>query len=130
MLGAGGTVDGARILDVESVRAMAANQLHGGAFPIRWADGPDDSMGYGLGLGVGMGEPVKFGWGGAAGTQMWAFPDHDLIALALTQSLFDFTVSNAFVEAVITSGLGADAPRPVFSRRRSDGGGPHTSSGG
>ena len=114
MLGAGGTLDGVRILQPESVRAMAANQLHGSAFPIRWDDGPDDSTGYGLGLGVGVGEPVKFGWGGAAGSQMWVLPDHDLIVLAMTQSMFDFTVSNAFVEGIITSGLGLDAPRPQF----------------
>jgi len=114
MLGAGGTLDGVRILQADSVRAMAANQLSGTAFPIRWDDDPDDSTGYGLGVGVGVGEPARFGWGGAAGTQMWIYPDHNLIVLALTQSMFDFTITDAFIAAVITSELGLDPPKPVF----------------
>ena len=59
-------------------------------------------------------ESVRFGWGGAAGSQMWIFPDHDLIVVAMTQSMFDFTVTNAFIEVIIRSGLGLDAPRPVW----------------
>ena len=114
MLGAGGTLDGVDILQPESVQAMATNQLHGSAFPIRWDGEPDESTGYGLGLGVGVGKPVRFGWGGAAGSQMWIFPDHDLIVVAMTQSMFDFTVTNAFIEVIIRSGLGLDAPRPVW----------------
>jgi CubicO group peptidase (beta-lactamase class C family) len=114
MLGAGGILDGMRILRADSVRAMSTNQLRGTAFPIRWGDEPDDRTGYGLGVGVGVGEPARFGWGGAAGTQMWIYPDHDLIVVALTQSMFDFTVTDAFIAAVITSELGLEPQKPVF----------------
>jgi hypothetical protein len=45
---------------------------------------------------------------------MWIYPDHDLIVVALTQSMFDFTVTDAFIAAVITSELGLEPQKPVF----------------
>lgn len=103
MLSGGGQLDGVRILKPDTTQAMATNQLHGSAFPVRWDSepGPVDTLGYGLGLGVSVGEPAKFGWGGASGSKMWIFPDRDLVALALTHSLFDFTVADAFMDALI-----------------------------
>lgn len=103
MLSGGGRLADVRILQPTSVHAMITNQLQGGAFPVRWDEGPDDTMGYGLGLGVGVAEPAKFGWGGASGGLMWVFPDRDQITLSMTQSFVDFSTSDAFVNAVIAA---------------------------
>ena len=103
MLSGDGRLDGVRILQPGTTGAMATNQLHGSAFPVRWdwEPAPVDTLGYGLGLGVSVGEPTKFGWGGASGSRMWIFPDRDLVALALAHSMYDFTVSDAFMDAII-----------------------------
>lgn len=102
ILAYGGSVDGVRILEPDSVRTMTTNQLQGPEFPVRWDEGPDNNLGYGYGIGVSVGQPLKIGWIGASGCQMWIYPEQDLIALVLTQSMWDFTASDAFLAALLS----------------------------
>jgi len=59
MLAAGGTLDGVEILRESTVAAMSTNQLRGPEMPVRWDEGPGDSLGYGYGLGVSATEPRR-----------------------------------------------------------------------
>ena len=54
---------------------MTTNQLQGPETPGPNRDeGPDNNLGYGYGIGVSVGQPLKIGWIGASGCQMWIYP--------------------------------------------------------
>lgn len=102
MLAGGGRYGAVRILQAQTVEGMATNQLRGAEFPVRWDEGPDKAMGYGFGLGVSAEPPLRVGWLGASGCQMWIYSDPSLVALAFTQSFFDPTASDAFLDALLS----------------------------
>lgn len=91
MLLNGGELDGVRILSRKSVEMMTA--CHTGDMVI---DIPGPGYGFGLGVGVYKGggdlppewrSVGTFGWGGAAGTNFFADPKEDLIAIIFGQVL-------------------------------------------
>jgi len=77
----GGTLDGARILEPETVALMTTDQLPEGIWP---------NSGFGLGFAVvtedgGSTPRGSYSWGGAAGTFFWIDPDNELIAVFMPQ---------------------------------------------
>ncbi|HVZ45909.1 MAG TPA: serine hydrolase domain-containing protein [Ramlibacter sp.] len=100
MLLAGGTLDGARVLDARSVDWMLADQLPRGIGFGTSTEGlginaPLPRLGQGHGLGVGVrthaglapvpGSIGDFFWGGALGTYFWADPGERLVAVLMLQ---------------------------------------------
>ena len=97
MLRRGGALDGARILQSETLKLMTRNHLpeiiqsagNANAASI-WAN---KSFGYGLGFSVVIDDASwqpesnigSYFWGGAAGTIFWVDPEADLVALGLIQ---------------------------------------------
>ena len=87
MLRRGGELDGARILDAESVRQMTSDQLSTDPTPIP-VEGP---YAHGLGFGVLVdnskegGSLGEYQWGGAASTIFWVDPKEDLVVIMMTQ---------------------------------------------
>ena len=97
MIVAGGTLDGARVLDPPTLELMRANQLPDGVgvqFPF-WHM-PNTVFGLGLAIKTApaAGEPEaaigEYHWGGMAGTHTWIAPRADLAALIFTQRLPGF----------------------------------------
>ena len=97
MLRLGGALEGARILQTETLKLMTRNHLpeiiqSGGRAndALVWAN---NSFGYGLGFSVVIDDASwqpesnigSYFWGGAAGTIFWVDPEADLVALALIQ---------------------------------------------
>jgi CubicO group peptidase (beta-lactamase class C family) len=85
MLAGGGTLEGTKILKVESIAEMTANQI-----------GEKNALGlfkYGLGFGLEMGptpdggkpELATYFWAGFFSTNFWVDPKKDLVAVILTQ---------------------------------------------
>ena len=77
----GGTLDGTRVLEPETVALMATDQLPPGIWP---------NSGFGLGFAVvtqdGGSTPAgSYSWGGAAGTFFWIDPGNELIAVFMPQ---------------------------------------------
>lgn len=95
MLLNGGELDGVRILSPAAVKLMDSNQL---ADEIR-AKPEDFSVRSGVGFGVDVGITLdtakagtlsgvgSFGWGGAAGTNFWVDPTHDVVFVSMMQVL-------------------------------------------
>ena len=97
MLRLGGALDGARILESETLKLMTRNHLpemvqsagHASDASV-WAN---NSFGYGLGFSVVIDDASwqpesnigSYFWGGAAGTIFWVDPEADLVALGLIQ---------------------------------------------
>ena len=77
----GGEMNGARILEPETVELMATDQLPPGIWP---------DSGFGLGFAVvtedgGSTPPGSYSWGGAAGTFFWIDPGNELVAVFMPQ---------------------------------------------
>ena len=97
MLLNGGELDGVRLLGPRTVQLMTRNHLPGGADLTTFGRPLGDLLrpGYGFGLGVQvLVDPVRarslsavgeYGWGGAAGTNFWIDPSHELIVMFFSQ---------------------------------------------
>ena len=77
----GGTLDGTRVLEPETVALMTTDQLPAGIWP---------NSGFGLGFAVvtedgGSTPHGAYSWGGAAGTFFWIDPGHELVAVFMPQ---------------------------------------------
>ena len=77
----GGTLDGTRVLEPETVALMTTDQLPPGIWP---------NSGFGLGFAVvtqdgGATPPGSYSWGGAAGTFFWIDPGNELIGVFMPQ---------------------------------------------
>lgn len=91
MLANEGVLDGTRILSPQTVRHMQRDHLQGIDSSGLWG-----MQTFGLGVGI-TGDPggkhgniasaSAFGWGGAAGTDFWVDPEHDLVGIFMVQSL-------------------------------------------
>jgi CubicO group peptidase (beta-lactamase class C family) len=88
----GGVLNGARVLSPETIQFMMTDQL--GGLPVHYQPGPRPSgLGFGLGFAVlkdavAAGYPSPEGtvfWDGAAGTQFWIDPKHDMVVVAMIQ---------------------------------------------
>ena len=79
-----GELDGVRILQPETVRAMRTDQLPPGVGPIAL----DPNAGFGLGFAVDVSDERGglFYWSGVANTWFWIDPIERLIAFVWTQS--------------------------------------------
>lgn len=96
MLANGGELEGARVLQPESVELMRTNVLPRsmGVFSDGVSRNPN-LRGHGFGLNVGVifdpsrtNSPIGRGayyWGGAAGTWFWIDPEHDVIFIGMIQ---------------------------------------------
>jgi CubicO group peptidase (beta-lactamase class C family) len=94
MMLAGGVYEGRRLLSEASVRAMATDRLT----PAQRAGGAEilgKNRGWGYGVAVvtetdsdGV-SPGAYGWNGGFGTSWFNDPSQDLVAILLTQRLFD-----------------------------------------
>lgn len=88
-----GEWNGRRYLSQEAVRRMTTNQLPEGVYPISQDGEERFGIGFGCGFSVVMaGEnrevdssAGEFGWGGAASTHYWAWPDDGLIVVTMEQ---------------------------------------------
>jgi len=95
MLLNGGTLDGVRVLQPESVRLMRKNEVSPATDVKPWAYYyPGAGFGYGLGFGVRTGPGAdgvpgfvgEMAWGGAAGTYFWTYPEQDMVMLLMVQT--------------------------------------------
>ena len=97
MLRAGGELDGARILDSETLDLMTQDHLPDITNPAT-EDGEDSerqvsAWGFGLGFGINniattipnLSSAGEFNWGGAAGTTFWVDPDKNLLVIGMIQ---------------------------------------------
>ena len=100
MLANGGELDGGRVLGPRTVALMMDNHLGSAYGPSPMSSlnldmGMSEGMGYGLGgysvTDTGLtGLPASagaYGWGGAASTDFWVDPKHELVGIVLTQLL-------------------------------------------
>ena len=100
MLANGGELDGVRILGTQTVALMMDNHLGSAYGPSPMSSlnldmGMSEGMGYGLGgysiVDTGLtglpASPGTYGWGGAASTDFWVDPEHELVGMVLTQLL-------------------------------------------
>ena len=94
----GGELDGARILEPETVALMTRNHLPGNLLPLTFngvAAGPYRGYGFGLGYCINIdptdtaaaGSRGDFGWGGMADTYCWVDPEQQLIGILMQQFL-------------------------------------------
>jgi CubicO group peptidase (beta-lactamase class C family) len=83
-----GELDGARVLQPETVDAMTRDQT--GGLPV-WIAAHGDGFGYGFGIFARPGPKDRkdtartFGWGGIYYTDFWVDPRHELIGIMMTQ---------------------------------------------
>ena len=113
-----GELDGARILQPETVRAMRSNQLADGAYPIEVAGWFPAAYGFGLGFATLVAPdatpiPDHAGthrWGGLANTFFWIDPGADLIGMVWTQ-MDPFLVHglDAMVQGMIYDAVESDS---------------------
>jgi CubicO group peptidase (beta-lactamase class C family) len=96
MLAQGGSLAGVRLLAPATVTALTTNVLTGPLFPVRFFGNPNPGLGYGLGVGI-YGEMPRFGWIGISGTTAWIYPEDELVAIAMPQSLFDWSASDTLL---------------------------------
>ena len=79
-----GQLDGARLLQAETVEMMTSNQLPDGVTR-------NESGGFGLGFSVQMEDGTspkgEYGWGGMASTHFWISPGDELAVVALSQRI-------------------------------------------
>jgi CubicO group peptidase (beta-lactamase class C family) len=95
MIERGGTLDGHRILQSNTVKLMSSNLLPEKAFPIYF--GKEKQFGTGFGLGFAVCTEVtswdpaahvgEYGWDGAASTHYWISPADKLIVVTLEQTM-------------------------------------------
>jgi CubicO group peptidase (beta-lactamase class C family) len=111
MLLEGGELQGQRILRPETVRAMTTNQV--GELETRIPGlALFTGMKYGLGFGLelapaaGGGAPVlkRYFWGGLFSTNFWIDPQHEVVAVIMTQVL---PTSHGGTESVFRQGVNA-----------------------
>jgi CubicO group peptidase (beta-lactamase class C family) len=112
MLLNGGVLDGVRLLGPKTIELMADNHLPAGHPPL-----DVNQRGYGLGVAA-TGRPGEsltlssvgeFGWGGAAGTNVWIDPVENMVTLMMVQhrpvrtfklsELFKHTVYQAIIDS-------------------------------
>ncbi len=89
MLLNGGTFNGVRLLEEETVARMSRNHLAEAYLPY---SRQEKGFGFGLGFSVlmdeeeaGLGSEGEYAWGGAASTVFWIDPKEDIIAILMTQ---------------------------------------------
>jgi CubicO group peptidase (beta-lactamase class C family) len=94
MLLAGGTLEGRRIVQPETISAMTTNQIGELSTSIPGVSslrGLKYGLGFGLELtpGTGSAPPTlaRYFWGGAFSTHFWVAPRHEIVALVLTQAV-------------------------------------------
>ena len=98
MLRRGGELDGARILDEETLQLMVENHLPdiiatagesagAGENPGEESDNESrSSFGFGLGFGINTNNG-EYSWGGAAGTIFWVDPVNDMVVVTMIQQM-------------------------------------------
>jgi CubicO group peptidase (beta-lactamase class C family) len=104
MVLSGGELDGARLLQPETVAWMTTNQVDEELLPISMGPQEMHGMGYGYGFGVKVarsrsaGDPPEgiFWWAGMTGTLAWGDPRHDLIGIVLAQAVRYWEPAYAF----------------------------------
>lgn len=94
MLAGGGSLDGVKILEPETVRLMATNQLGNEVTQRLWLPSKGQ-VGFGIDFAVRLSPPVskeenpgvvgEFFWDGAASTLFWVDPANDLVAVFFVQ---------------------------------------------
>ncbi|GGC99395.1 serine hydrolase domain-containing protein [Aquisalinus flavus] len=122
MLLNGGALDGARILEAETVELMATDHLPATVQDVNWLRNKGQA-GFGLNFAVRIAPPLKsyeasgavgeFFWDGYASTLFWVDPANDLAAVLLVQKVpFDeIGLHKAFRDAVY-AGSAFAAPQP------------------
>jgi CubicO group peptidase (beta-lactamase class C family) len=109
MLLYGGTLQGTKVLDPETVREMTTNQLPAEALPMSLNGFPQPGLGFGLGVSVRLDakssklEPTagEYGWSGAASTSFWVAPRAELQVIVLQQvQPFNFGLQIALKPAI------------------------------
>jgi CubicO group peptidase (beta-lactamase class C family) len=112
MVLSGGILDGRRIVQPETIRAMTTNQI--GDLTTAIEGGPAlTGMKYGLGFGLelapaaGNAVPVlrRYFWGGVFSTRFWVDPQHELIAVILTQVLPASPDASAVVRRTVEAAI-------------------------
>ena len=109
----GGTLDGARILEAETVKRMMSDHLDGRPSVLPWLGG-DTGAGFGYGGSVQLTAtpeqqaesgryPGQWGWGGAARTNMFIDPANDSFGIIMLQffSAEDPPIHNDFQAEVL-----------------------------
>src|SRR5690606_33121156 len=96
MLLDGGSFDGARVLDADTVRLMATDMLPAGVTDRSWLPGKGQ-VGFGIDFAVRHSPPAnaeeasgavgEFFWDGYANTLFWVDPANDIVAVLFTQSI-------------------------------------------
>ena len=89
-----GTLDGVRILARPTVEAMTTDQL---TSEQRVQAAPILGTSSGWGFGVAMvtkpdltaAPPGRYGWNGGLGTSWWSDPKEDMLAVIMTQRMFE-----------------------------------------
>jgi len=100
MLGAGGALDGQRLIAPRTLKLMASNHLPGGQDLTRlsrslFSEATNAGVGFGLGFAVTFdpvaamlpSSPGEYYWGGAASTAFWIDPVEDIQVVFMTQVL-------------------------------------------
>lgn len=110
MLLGGGELDGVRLLAPRTVELMRQDHLPPGHPPIE-----PYGIGYGYGVSVlrslaekkGLGSVGEFGWGGAAGTNMWIDPHERTVTMVMLQLRsarlggLDHRIRTALAQAIV-----------------------------
>jgi CubicO group peptidase (beta-lactamase class C family) len=113
MLLNGGELDGQRILRPETVKAMRTNQIGELTTQIGGLDALK-GLKYGLGFGLVQApgssgaEPMlkRYFWGGLFSTNFWIDPEHEIVALVMTQALpTNRDGSQAVLQRVVAAAL-------------------------
>tara|TARA_E500000331_G_scaffold177217_1_gene170847 strand:+ start:363 stop:1565 length:1203 start_codon:yes stop_codon:yes gene_type:complete len=109
MLLNGGELFGQRILEPATVKKMRSNQVGDLFMKAGTGAKSQHGMGFGYAVAVTM-DPVaarnhrgkgSFGWGGAGGTQSWADPEHELVAVRMMQQEKGGDFQKAVADALI-----------------------------
>ncbi|MDP3749954.1 MAG: serine hydrolase domain-containing protein [Phenylobacterium sp.] len=100
MLGAGGALDGQRLIAPRTLKLMASNHLPGGQDLTKlsrslFSEATNAGVGFGLGFAVTFdpvaamltSSPGEYYWGGAASTAFWIDPVEDIQVVFMTQVL-------------------------------------------
>lgn len=93
----GGTWQGAKILEPETLALMRSNQLPAGvgvSFPMWAMPGTVFGLGFALKRELAAGEPAamlnEYHWGGMAGTHSWMAPEAGITGMCMTQRMPGF----------------------------------------
>ncbi|MDP6375801.1 MAG: serine hydrolase domain-containing protein [Pseudomonadales bacterium] len=97
MIVSGGSWNGVRLLEPETLDVMRTNQLAGGigvSFPMWDMPGTVFGLGFALKQQLSEGEPLaslgEYHWGGMAGTHSWMAPETGITGFCLTQRMPGF----------------------------------------